>query len=327
MRIPHLYRRLCRQEGAALLAAMLTVTLVATLASAALWQQWRDVEIETAERNRLQASWLLLGALDWSRVVLQEDARANRGQPMDHLGEPWAVPLQESRLSTFLAARNNVAQIDDGLADVQDAFLSGEIVDLQARLNLRNLLGAGPESDAMRAFARLFERLGLPRSELARLAQAMQQATDKAGSANAALMPRSVHQLAWLGLAPQFVQRLEPFVTLLPETTPVNINTASAEVLWASIPDLDWAKANQLVQLRSATPFKTLGTASQALGLSIIISSSTHSVTTRFFEARGRLRLGENVISERSVLQRDAMAVKTIWHERRDWGMPAAPAP
>ena len=52
------------QHGAALLAAMLTVVLVATLASAALWQQWRDVEIETAERNRVQANWLLLGAQD-----------------------------------------------------------------------------------------------------------------------------------------------------------------------------------------------------------------------------------------------------------------------
>ena len=33
------------EQGAALLTAMLTVTLVATIASAALWQQWRQVEI------------------------------------------------------------------------------------------------------------------------------------------------------------------------------------------------------------------------------------------------------------------------------------------
>ena len=40
--------RALRQRGAALLTAMLTVALVATLASAALWQQWRQVEIEIA---------------------------------------------------------------------------------------------------------------------------------------------------------------------------------------------------------------------------------------------------------------------------------------
>ena len=38
------------QRGAALLAAMITVTLVATLAAGALWRQWRGVEVEGAER-------------------------------------------------------------------------------------------------------------------------------------------------------------------------------------------------------------------------------------------------------------------------------------
>src|SRR5256885_9807442 len=71
----------------------------------------------------MQAAWILLGALDWSRVVLAEDARTSL--QVDHLAEPWAVPLQEARLSTFLAAQNNVSQVDDGMADMQDAFLSG----------------------------------------------------------------------------------------------------------------------------------------------------------------------------------------------------------
>ena len=53
------------QRGAALLAAMLTVTLVAAFAASALWQQWRAIEVEAAERTRIQAAWMLLGALDW----------------------------------------------------------------------------------------------------------------------------------------------------------------------------------------------------------------------------------------------------------------------
>jgi general secretion pathway protein K len=92
------------QGGAALLTAMLAVALVTTLASAALWQQWRQVEIETAERGRSQTSLMMTGALDWTRLILREDARANRNDETDHLGEVWAVPLAEARLSTFLAA-------------------------------------------------------------------------------------------------------------------------------------------------------------------------------------------------------------------------------
>ena len=61
-RTPHCSKT--AQQGAAILLAMLTVVLVATLASAALWQQWRAVEVETAERTRAQSTWVLTGALD-----------------------------------------------------------------------------------------------------------------------------------------------------------------------------------------------------------------------------------------------------------------------
>ena len=125
-----------KQQGAALLMAMLTVALVAVLASTAVWQQWRTLSVDTAERQAQQAHWLLAGAQDWARVVLREDGRSGN---TDHLAEPWSMPLQEARLSSFLAAdTSGVLNNSDGLAD--QVFLSGRIVDMQSRLNLRNLV-------------------------------------------------------------------------------------------------------------------------------------------------------------------------------------------
>lgn len=314
-----------RQRGAALLAAMLTVVMVATLASAALWQQWRDVEVESAERNRVQAAWLLLSALDWSRVVLQEDSRANRSNPIDHLGEPWAVPLQEARLSTFLAAQKNTTQVGEPQSDMQDAFLSGEVIDLQSRLNLRNLFSGTDKTvkpEDLQPFVRLFDRLGLPGSAATQIASALQQAA-RGTAQNAPLMPRTVRQLSWLGIDPRIISRIDPYVTLLPERTQININTASAEVLYASDEGLDWASASQLVQLRDSTPFKSVAAARTALGRSNAFSGDVHTVTTSYFEARGRLRLGDNTLSQRSLIQRKDMTVTTLWQEQADWGMPA----
>jgi general secretion pathway protein K len=111
-----------RQRGAAILTAMLTVVLVATLASAMLWQQWRGVEVETAQRGRVQAAWILVGALDWARLILREDAR--RGGA-DHLAEPWAVPLAPARLATFLAAQGGQSLVTDGLAGEEEVFFVG----------------------------------------------------------------------------------------------------------------------------------------------------------------------------------------------------------
>ncbi|MEY4752411.1 MAG: hypothetical protein RJA44_86, partial [Pseudomonadota bacterium] len=126
------------QRGAALLTAMMIVSLIATMAAAMVWQQWRAIQIEAAERAQNQAQWVLNGALDWARLILREDARDNqRLGNGDHLGEPWAVPLAEARLSTFLAADR------DSSDDAPDAFLQGSISDAQARYNLRNLIRQG----------------------------------------------------------------------------------------------------------------------------------------------------------------------------------------
>ncbi len=312
-----------RARGAALLTAMLTVTLVATFAATALWQQWRSVEVETAERARAQAAWILLGALDWSRVVLREDARS--GGP-DHLAEPWAVPLQEARLSSFLAAEGNVSQVDDASSEVANAFLSGEIIDLQSRLNLRNLLGR-EEADV--AFERLFERLGLPAGTLRQIAVGLRQA-QAAGSneqSTAPLMPRTLVQLGWLGIAPEVIARLEPHVTLLPQHTPVNVNTASAEVIWACIEGLDWAKANQFIQAREASPLRNTADALTRLGVTSDMQRASLAVSSSFFEVRGRLRLGETLVSERSLVQRKNMDVVTLWRERGSWTSPSLPLP
>lgn len=337
-----------RQRGAALLMAMLVVTLVATFASLAAWQQWRASEVEGAERARAQAGWVLVGALDWARLILAEDGRAGGA---DYLAEPWAVPLEEARLSTFLAAGQN----DSGAADIDDAannvFLSGRIINLQSRLNVLDLVDGGQISQpAMAAFGRLFALLGLPIAELNLLASNLQLALasaniaaapvaaasgatgsavagasgSSAAGANPAapLLPQRVGQLVWLGLSPATVAALRPYVTLLPMRTPVNLNTASAAVLYACIPGIALADAQRLVTQRTQRHFATLADASAAIGrTSVVLSPALYGIASSFFEVRGRLRIDKTVVQERSVVQRQGINVRVLWRER---GVPAS---
>lgn len=311
-----------RQRGAALLMAMLTVALVTTLASAALWQQWRQVEIEIAERGRSQTAWMMTGALDWTRLILREDAVSTQGTGVDHLGEPWALPVQESKLSTFLSQDQ---QWREGDAEV---FLSGQITDAQSRMNLMNLIEDGRVSPKILArFAALFERLNLPLSELQNLAIQL-QATMQAGqvkaesaakpssatTSNTALMPQQTAQLLWLGLSPQTLATLQPHITLLPEATPVNLNTASAEVLSASLPGLDLASARQAVDLRQRGHWASLDAARQALGTAgVQLDEKQHSIQSRYFEVNGSMRIDNVVQQEQTLVRRDGRQVSMVW--------------
>lgn len=306
-----------RQAGAALLMAMLTVALVASLAAGALWQQWRSAEVETAERARVQSLWLLSGALDWARLILREDARSGGA---DYLSEPWAVPLEEARLSTFLATDKNSAPEDD--ASASQTFLSGLITDLQARLNVTNLVDNAKVSEpSLKAFAKLFEMLGLPPGELTALAENLRRALnadpENAAARQAPLLPQRVDQLVWLGLSQPSLTALRPYITLLPVRTPVNLNTASATVLSACIPSLDMAQAQRLVNTRQANHFRTLAEVTAQLGQTAVpLDAALHSVNSRFFEVQGKLRLDQIVVEEHSVVQRDGLDVKTLWRDR-----------
>ena len=325
------YQRRGDQRGAAILTAMLTVVLVATLASAMLWQQWRGVEVETAQRTRVQSIWVLTGALDWARLILREDARDGGA---DHLAEPWAVPLAPARLSTFLAAERGQALVADETDADQEAFLSGHIDDLQARLNLNNLLENNQiHEPTVTIWARLFKHLGLPESELQVLTQSLLRAypaadKDKPAAARTAsrpLQPQSVADLPWLGLSPATLRALAPFVTVLPVRTPVNLNTAEPEVLLASVTGLDMAQAQALVQARDKRHMETLMDAEQLVNNpKVRFDGNLHSVASRFFSVTGQLRLGANTVQEVSVLQRDGLDVKTLSRQREalDTAMP-----
>lgn len=289
-----------RQRGAALLTAMIIVTLIATLSVSMIWQQWRAVQVEAAERSRVQSSWILNGALDWAKLILREDAKGSR---YDHLGEPWAVPLAEARLSTFLAADNSNAE------DGPEAFLSGSITDAQSHYNLRNLVDANKIVPAeLEALKRLFQVISVPPALADTIAGALNDAlappTGTGSSRPVPLMPQTLAQLAWIGIDEDSIQRMAPYVVLLPIRTAVNVNTAPKEVLVAAIDGLDLGTAERMVQVRQRQPFKTLGELSTVLPATLKIDQQRANVISAFFVVRGRLRLDDRVLEQSSLVER-----------------------
>lgn len=317
-------------RGAAILAALLTVALVAGLSAAAFWQQWRSIEVEIAQRQRLQAQWLITGAMDWSRAQVGEDGL--RSPAVDHHGEAWAQPVRELPLAAFLDSRAAPGARPGTVAPAPDeARLSLAIVDAQGRLNVLNLLeGQALSPQWLAVFRRLFEGLGLPQAELQRLAEQMRRANlgTEGGAADsgpreatAPLIPTRQADLTWLGLAPATVDALAPHVSLLPGRLPVNLNTAGAPVLQAVL-GLGPTEVQQLMARRQAQPFASL----EAAGLKAP-NEQMQAVSSHFFEVQVQLQLGQGaplMLVEHALLQRDGRDVRTLW-QRRERPQPGTP--
>ncbi|MGQ3092667.1 MAG: type II secretion system minor pseudopilin GspK [Roseateles sp.] len=314
-----------RQRGAALLTAMIIVTLIASLAAGMVWQQYRAVQIEAADRARAQSAWILQGALDWARLILRED-----GKTIDHLGEPWAVPLAEARLSTFLAADRAAATDDEG----PEAFLSGSIEDAQSRYNLRNLLvGAKAAELEQRVLERLCSQVNAPPGTAAVIIEGLRAASPVPPSSPASalppgvpasvpdsesgpLRPANLDQLSWLGLDADTIKRLQPYVVLLDKPTPVNLNTAPREVIAALFDNVDLGTAERMVTTRRTKPLQNIGEAKALLPAGVEMGDNRASVASSFFIVTGRLRLEERQLEQRSLVERVAQRVEVRARER-----------
>lgn len=326
-----------RQRGAALLTALVVVSLVATLAAGMIWQQWRAVQVESAERARVQAYWVLNGALDWARLILREDGKSHGA--IDELGEPWATPLAEARLSTFLAVDK------DNSDDAPEAFLSGQINDEQARFNLNTLYIQGErQQNNIEALRRLCDLVGAP-VDLAdmladKLHQALVAATDtgveglagggrgseSGANANAPLMPMTVDDLLWLGVPADALAKLRPYITLLPEPVGVNLNTAPKEVIAAVVQGMDLASAERLVQHRQGHPLKDENDVIAVVGRGTNVGSNKEQYYSSYFSVQGRLRFDDRVVEQRFLVYRTNSNDVVPLRQERVAGLEAAGA-
>ena len=287
-----------RERGSAVLMAMLVATLAVLLVTGAFVRQSvLAAEVEHA-RSRAQARWILFGAVDWIRAVLAEDARTTAA---DHAGEPWAVPLAPTRIES---------------ANDVPAWLSGRVEDAQARFNLRNVVGAeGPVAAEVAALSRLMENVGADSRYAASIALRIQ----------AQLQPRAVGH-AWVALSSldelQFddpgerstFARIRPFTTILPVASPLNVNTAAAEVLSARFDDLPLAQARQLVESRNLRHFRDLADFEARLpGFRPHGGAGRIAVGSRFFHVRGRIQYRGADLRSTALVRREGSRIDLLW--------------
>jgi general secretion pathway protein K len=263
-----------RQKGVAIVTALLLTTLAISIVASLFWQQ--QVQVRTMENQRLhlQTKWILRGALDWATLVLRQDGYDHPNYTS--LDAVWATPLAETRLDQYIE-RERVE------GEVFNATLSGNITDACSRFNLTNLAASDgtPVPGQVAAFRKLLQNLQLDPALALRAERVVAAALppvpkepeqgNGGGSENenggaptaqpAKLMASSTMKLLQVddllavpGFTEAMVEKLRPYVTVLPKSTPVNVNTAPAEVLSAVL-DMSVSEANALLVRRKQAPW------------------------------------------------------------------------
>ncbi len=246
-----------RQQGVALITAVLIVALVTTIAVAMASHQQLDIRRSANLFDGDQAWLAVLGGEDYARNVLVED---RKNGDTDALDENWAQPVQ---------------------FPFENMALSGQVEDMQGRFNLNNLLAAdGKVNDfEVRRLERLLKLLDLD----AAIAQAVIDWLDKDidpqpnggaeddfymqlqpgyRAANRLMVSASELRLV-NGVTAEAYEKLAPYIVALPKPTPININTASAAVLAIVADNMTLADGESLLAARDKTGFGSIAAFAQ----------------------------------------------------------------
>jgi len=291
-----------RQRGMAVIAALVVVAAAAVAAAAIMQRQALLADTLVSERDRTQADWLLRGGLDWARVILFNDARRN---PVTRKDSIWSQPIAGLEVST-----------PDGR---QKAYFSGQIEDEQGKYNLWQLAAQGVvQPRELAILERLMESLAMPAALPANMASRVAQS--QAGPQHEQLAPglRTMADLVGVeGMSPDIANVLSAYVTVLPQKTSINVNTASAEVLSASIPGLDLVKARDLTGLRDrGLWFNSRGDFVNRLDNPRIARDSNLGVRSDWFKVTGQVALNDSLSRIQALLYRQGSKPPSIrWIE------------
>lgn len=117
------------------------------------------------------------------------------------------------------------------------------------------------------------------------------------------------------GYTPEVLARLRPFVTILPTTTPVNMNTASAEVIAAIVPGMALSSAQAFVARRQNVFFRNLGDVQLALqGAGVrqaAVDTTLCDVNTSYFLVHGRVEHERAEVDRTTLVWRDTLTHTT----------------
>lgn len=281
-----------KQQGIALLLAMLVVSIATITAVSLVHEQSFSIRKTANLKNYNAASMYSVGLEDFARLILQEDGKNSK---TDNLDEDWAIGIPA--------------------LPIESGYLSGSIEDVQSLINLNNILTS---VEAAKKLTKLCNNLDISPDFIPALKDWLDENSDTEHadgaeddyytglespyrSANRLMTDTSELRLV-KGIDSDMYDKLEPFITALPEETAINLNTVSEEVFEALDLQLD---SQEFIDERAKDAFENLSDFETRMNIKLDENQKRNlAVTTDYFLASGQVVLQEKTIYLKSLIHR-----------------------
>lgn len=302
----------------ALLAVALTMILMGSMTDRLRLEVRRTSNILGGQQMLLYA----LGGESMARLALERDHtdQQKKGNEQDTLSDLWAEKAPVFPLE-------------------QGGLITGRVEDLQGRFNLNNLLrNDQPNPIQIQRFRRLLEVLEADETLSDAVVDWIDTNDDSTGDAGAerdyyltlpepyqaANQPLATSRELLLvkGFDVALVERLEPWVTALPEGSALNINTALPTVLQTLDEALNNATARTLTEDRPQDGYKEINNFIKELdmfGIKPKAGIEGLALFSRYFLAEVEVKFAGQQMRLRSYLHRSKEGDVTVLHRTQEF--------
>jgi general secretion pathway protein K len=295
-----------RQRGVAIITALLIVAIATTISISISTRLQLDVRRTGNVIAGDQAYLYLLAAESWSKRILIQDRKDSE---IDHLGEDWAIELPP--------------------LPVEGGYIQGKLTDLQSCFNINSLLDAGTDTNTG-------SNTNVARTRLERLLTNLkidtagaQAIIDWIDSDLQTTIPDGAEDVYYMNLDQPYRTANTPlqsiselrlikgfedplvYATVLPHVcafgvnTPININTATTEVLRSLADDLTDSDVEKIIEQRNDTAFNNINEFTSSSNLKEKIGSTEGlSVDTEYFMLQTQSTIGQVRVLGYSIIHR-----------------------
>lgn len=313
MKTPH------RQRGVALITALLVVSLASIAAVAVATAGFQALSRTQLLLDSERAWWYAQGMEAWAVSILQREGAQTE---IDHLGEVWARQVPP--------------------LPVEGGALQGRIEDAQGRFNLNNFAAAAGDDEELQLLTERFIRLMActGAGDDFRGRDIVNALVDWMDPDDQQRFPGGGEDLLYLGKTPPYrtgaqplaaaselaaiegfdsdmLRALRDHIIALPEATPINVNTATPEVLCALSDNSDYrSRIEGFVARRAEEPLENVGAAFAETGLVPggvpEIRQSDLSVSSSYFLTEADAFIGNGTAVLYSLVARPASGVPFV---------------
>ena len=293
-----------KNDGIALISALVLIAIATSITTFIFKNQQSKIKEINLQRINLQATQIYDGAVDWIKLILDEDLKFSE---TDTLDEPWTLKLEKIDVKNFTE--------DISLQkEFSNAYVNGYLVDAERMFNMTNLILG--DSKRKKFYKKVFENLLNQFSNLEQLQIEKILLNIETFSVNTEKFNFNAQKEDLINISnidSTNFARINQLIIFLPVTSKNNINTMGKFMI-KNLCSIDQNDVEEIIRARTVSPFKNKKDLLKRIN-SIQGNDCVNflKVSSNYFIVHGLVKIDKVIFNGSSLLDRTSGKTRLLW--------------